>query len=219
MNFVYKATNTTNGKSYIGITSRSTEARWSEHLSRARCGVRNSRIYDAIRKYGEDSFKVTTVGQTESDYWVRWLETKFIDAFDTHENGYNCNLGGCGFLKFPDEIRKKISESQKGKIISDETRAKMSAAKIGDSSCAKHFGDHTNKGADNPRSKWYLVRRPDGSIDIGRGLRAYCRDNNIQHCKLSSVRGSKGFELLGTFNDYPEREYAQVRGSAIHPKG
>lgn len=217
MNHVYKATNTVNGKCYIGITSRSVGERWDEHCSRARCGQRRSRIYDAIRKYGKDRFEVTTIDSTDCEDTVRELETKYIKEFDSYENGYNCNLGGNGHLVMPDELRKKISEAQKGKIISEETRAKMSAAKVGDSRCAMHFGPHTNKGADNPRAKWFLVKQPDGSIVIGRGLRAFCRDNDVAHCKLSSKKKSKGFELLGTFNDYPEREYAQASGSAVHP--
>jgi len=74
MNFVYKVTNTENGKSYIGITSRSTEERWKEHLSRAKNGLRNSRIYAAIRKYGVEKFEVTTIDQVDCEDSVRELE-------------------------------------------------------------------------------------------------------------------------------------------------
>ena len=217
MNYVYKIQNTENGKCYIGITSRTVLQRWDEHISRARCGIRNSRLYDAIRKYGKEKFEVTTIDSIDCEDSVRELEKHYIQELDTYENGYNCNLGGNGFLVFPDEIRKKISESQKGKTISKESRKKMSLAKIGDTRCAKHLGAHTNKGKSNPRAKWYLVRRPDGEIEIGKGIREYCRKNNLLHSKLSSKGGTKGFELLGTFNDYPEREYAQASGSAVHP--
>ncbi len=219
MNHVYKLQNTENGKCYIGITGREVLERWDEHVSRARCGQRNSRIYDAIRKYGKDKFEVTTLESTDCEDAVRDLEKKYIQEFDSYEHGYNCNLGGHGFLVFPDEIRKKISEAQKGKIISQETREKMSKAKRGDSRCAEHFGEHTEKGMDNPRAKYFLVKRPGGEIDIGRGLRAFCRDNKLMHCHLSSRGKTKGFKLLGTFNDYPEREYAQASGSAVHPSG
>lgn len=218
MNHVYRLRNTLNGKSYIGITGRDVLDRWDEHLSRARCGQRNSRLYDALRKYGADKFEVTTLKSTDCEDTVRELEKKYIQEFDSYENGYNCNLGGHGFLEFPEEIRKKISEAQKGKIISQAAREKMSKAKRGDSRCAKHFGEHTNKGADNPRAKYYLVERPDGVIEIGKGLRAFCRENKLLHSKLSSKKHTKGFKLLGTFNVYPEKEYAQARGSAIHPQ-
>jgi len=219
MNYVYRIKNTGNDKCYIGITSRTVLERWNEHLSRARNGIRNSRIYDAIRKYGKDRFEITTIDSTNYEKVVRRLEKYYIKHFDAYKNGYNCNLGGHGFLVFPDEIRKKISEAQKGKIISLETREKMSKAKLGDSQCAEHFGMHTNKGDANPRSKYFLIKRPNGKIDVGRGLRAYCRDNNLSYSKLSPKRHTKGFKLLGTFNDYPEMEYAQASGSATYPKG
>ena len=128
MNFVYQLQNTENGKSYIGITSRSVQERWNEHCSRAMAGQRNSRIYAAMRKYGAEKFEVKTLDQTDCEDSVRELEKKYIQEFDSYENGYNCNLGGHGFLIFPDEIRKKISEAQKGKIIPKETRKKMSVS-------------------------------------------------------------------------------------------
>lgn len=217
MNYVYKVGNTVNGKSYIGITSRSTETRWKEHLSRSVNCHRNSRLYAAIRKYGVEQFEVTTLDQTNCEDHVRELEKQYISKYDTYMNGYNCNLGGHGFLTFPDEIRKKISEGQKGKVIPLESRKKMSEVKLGDSRCAEHFGEHTNKGQDNPRAKYFLVKNPDGKVIVGRGIRAFCRDHNIAHCKLSSRGRTKGFELLGTFNDYPEREYTQASGSAFRP--
>ena len=219
MNHVYKVQNKTNGKCYIGMTSRAVLERWDEHVSRAKCNKRNSRLYDALRKYGKDSFEVTILESTDSDDHVRELEKKYIQEFDSYNNGYNCNLGGQGILVFSDEIRKKISDAQKGKIISAESREKMSKAKRGDSRCAKHFGAHTNKGADNPRAKYFLIETPDGMIKAGRGLRAFCRDNSLLHNKLSSTKHTKGFKLLGTFNDYPEMEYAQASGSAVYPTG
>ncbi len=216
MNFVYKVTNTENGKSYIGITSRSTEERWKEHLSRAKNGLRNSRIYAAIRKYGVEKFEVTTIDQVDCEDSVRELEKKYIQKFDSYKNGYNCNFGGHGFLTFPDDIRKKISEAQKGKVISKETKKKMSVAKLGDSRCAEHFGEHTKKGVENPKSKYFLVSGPNG-IEVGKGFRAFCRENNLIQSHLYTRGHSKGFKLLGTFNDYPETEYAQASGSAIYP--
>ncbi len=216
MNFVYKVTNTENGKSYIGITSRSTDKRWKEHLSRAKSGQRNGRLYAALRKYGEEKFEVTTIDQVDCEDSVRELEKKYIQEFDSYENGYNCNLGGYGFLTVPDDIRKKISEAQKGKVISEETKKKMSEAKLGDSRCAKHLGEHTNEGASNPRSRYFLVSGPNG-VEVGRGFRAFCRDNNIYQSHMHTRGHSKGFKLLGTFNDYPEREYTQASGSAICP--
>lgn len=216
---LYKITNQATDKVYIGITSRNPSTRWTEHVQRAKQGVRNNRLAMAMRKYGIEQFVLETIGRSDSEDEIREMEKSAIQEFDSYENGYNANLGGNGHLHFPEETKRKISEAQKGKVISLETRKKMSEAKLGDSSCAENFGDHTKKGGDNPRAKWFLVRDPEGVIVVGRGLRAFCRDEGILHSKLSSKGKTKGYELLGTFNDYPVREYAQVSGSAIHPKG
>jgi group I intron endonuclease len=170
---VYEITNKINGKKYIGITSRSVKERFEEHLSRARCDARNSRLYMAMRKYGYENFTVKLLIQTSGENEVRELEAEFIVNNDSYENGYNCNLGGHGNLKVPYEIREKISKAQKGKIISEESRKKMSQAKLGDKSCAKHFGRYTKKGADNPKSKYFNIQFPDGHTETIKGLRAF----------------------------------------------
>lgn len=213
---VYRLLNKANNKSYIGITSRSVNDRWLEHVSRAK-GTRNSRIYAALRKYGQGNFTVTTIATTTSEDEVRILEQDNIRLYDSYENGYNCNYGGHGFLHVPEEIRRKISEAQRGKIISRATRKKMSEAKLGDSRCAEHFGEHTSKGGKNPKSHYFLIRFPDGSEEVIKGLRAFCRDNNLLHSKLSSKGKTKGFHILERFIDYPAREYAQVSGNGASP--
>ena len=144
MNYVYKIQNTENGKCYIGITSRTVDERWKDHLSRVACYERNNRLYFAIRKYGIEKFEVETIGQSESDDIIRSLESKYIREYDSYNNGYNCNYGGHGNLTMSDETRKKISESQKGKVISLETRKKMSQAKLGKSECADNFKLYVN---------------------------------------------------------------------------
>ena len=215
--YVYQAKNSINSKVYVGITSRDLEDRWKEHLSRARCGMRGSRLYMAIRKYGADKFELTILDQTDSESRVREMEIEYINRLDSYRNGYNCNLGGHGVLVMSEEIRQKISKANMGRVMSPESRRKMSTAKLGRPECAENFGTHTNQGGENPRSKWSLVETPEGRVVIGRGLRAFCREHGLQHCKLSARGNTKGFKLIGTFNDYPEREYAQASGSATHP--
>ncbi len=217
MNTVYKITNTKNSKCYIGITSRTVDERWQEHLSRHRCNLRNNRLYAAIRKYGTDSFIIESLHSSDSEDEIRKLEDLYIRKFDSYENGYNCNYGGHGFLHIPDDIKIKIGESQKGKIISMEARKKMSSAKQGDSRCAIHFGNYTNKGSDNPKAFWFLIGLPTGTKQIIRGLREFCRDNHISQCLMSHRGKTKGFFLLKRFTDHPEREYVQADGSGAHP--
>lgn len=198
---VYKLTNTTNGKVYIGITSRDEPARWSEHKVRAKQGLRNSRLYDAIRKYGPDAFKREVIASASTEDELRELERRYIQEFDTYNKGYNSNLGGHGFLHVPEHIRIKIGLAQKGKVVSPEGRKRMSLAKLGDSKCAKHFGEHTQKGNLNPRARSFRFRFPDGSEHVITGMRAFCRDRGLHIPHISTRGHSKGYVLLERLND------------------
>lgn len=215
---VYRVENQVNGKSYIGITSRDAGVRWLEHLSRTNCNSRRNRLYQAIRKYGSDKFELSVLYSCHSEDKVRELEKHYIEKHDSYNNGYNCNLGGCGHLHLPEDLRKKIGDAQKGKTISYECRHKMSIAKLGKSEYAENFGDYTKKGSNNPRSKAYLIQFPDGHIEVVVGIRAFCRNNKIMYCKLNAgTMKTKGFHLLKRLNDHPEREYAQAGGSGGYP--
>lgn len=193
---VYKLTNTANGKAYVGITARALDTRWLEHCKRAREGVRESRLYAAIRKYGFEAFTREVIATADTEEGVRSLECAFIRDLDTYGNGYNSNLGGNGHLHFPEHIRRKISDAQRGKVISPECRTKMSAAKIGDPRCANHLGVHVSKGSANPRARRCTIRMPDGSERAVLGLRAFCRENGLQLYKLKTRASHKGFVLL-----------------------
>ena len=57
-------------------------------------------------------------------YWIARLKTKY-------PNGYNKNEGGGGVTRHTEEAKAKISAGNKGKKRSAETRAKMSAKKMG----------------------------------------------------------------------------------------
>lgn len=212
--YVYRLTNSVNGKAYIGITGRTIGVRWSEHLERARQGVRNSRLYSAIRKYGSSVFVREVLACCCSEENARETETVLINQHNTFENGYNANLGGEGFLEFPEHIRRKISAAQKGKIIPEVVRRKISAAKLGNSKCAVNFGIHTNKGSQNPRSRFYRFRCPDGEEIVTRGLRAFCREHGLHLAHINARGHSKGFVLLERLNDYGESQYGQAAGKS-----
>lgn len=127
-----------NGKSYIGITVGTAEARLSEHLYNAKRGIDRG-VYRAIRKYGESALKIKTLAIGGWDYLVA-LEKKTIAAFGTFGcGGYNMTEGGEGALGYkhrPDSLRKmgdthRGNSYRKGKTFTDETKAKMSAAALG----------------------------------------------------------------------------------------
>ncbi|WLI71494.1 hypothetical protein CPTAKMssTn_011 [Salmonella phage vB_SenM-AKM_ssTn] len=95
---VYKITNLTNQKAYIGITTRDPIDRWWEHCNNAQNGS-DYFIHQAIRKYGEESFSVQVIAQTNSIEDLKELEIILIKQHGTHmstQKGYNKTWGGDG---------------------------------------------------------------------------------------------------------------------------
>lgn len=203
---VYKLTNTANGKAYVGITARALDTRWLEHCQRAREGVRESRLYAAIRKYGFEAFTREVIATADTEEEVRSLECAFILNLGTYQGGYNCNEGGCGWLDMPAHVRRKIGDAQRGKTISAECRAKMSAAKKGDKSFAARFGDNLLKGAANPRAHAAIIRFPDGAEREVIGLRAFAREHGLNYTHLKDRGRTKGHIVvrkLGSVSQSP----------------
>lgn len=169
-------------------------------------------------KYGPEAFEKEILATTSSQDGVRALESHYIVAFDSYENGYNCNYGGAGWLEIPEPIRRKIGDAQRGKVIPLDARNRMSRAKRGDSRCAMHLGPFASKGSASPLARRYLIGHPDGAEEVVVGLREFCRSHGLQYAKLASCGRTKGFVLLRRFNDYPEREYGQAAGKGGNPE-
>jgi group I intron endonuclease len=118
MHIVYMITNRNNGKSYIGMTSRSLEARFNSHLSAVRQGSK-FRFHSAIRKYGIDCWDKTILAENDDIAIIRSIEEQKIKEYKTMEFGYNAKPGGCGGWIVPEEKyeawRLKTKERNIGK--------------------------------------------------------------------------------------------------------
>jgi hypothetical protein len=96
MPYIYKITNTKNGKVYIGKTLASVEARWNEHCKdckRQRCEKRP--LYSAMNKYGVESFTVETLEECKDDI-LSEREQYWIELYGSFKYGYNATRGGDG---------------------------------------------------------------------------------------------------------------------------
>lgn len=132
-----------NGKSYIGITRESLDQRIRRHVQYARAG-RKLALSCAIRKHGEDSFSSEIIA---TGVWSE-LKRLEIESIKIHRASgitlYNMTDGGDGSLgvslsketraKISQSLRgrscseihcKRVSDAQKGKKISNETKQKM----------------------------------------------------------------------------------------------
>lgn len=117
--FIYKITNTINGKSYIGQTIQNVKERFYQHCA-TKCSkaVLDMAIHRAIKKYGKSNFTVEVIEEVDSTnlndrerYWIKY--------YDSYNNGYNSTKGGQdGCKPFKDlDVESIIKEYNTGKSL------------------------------------------------------------------------------------------------------
>lgn len=144
---IYKYTSPS-GKHYIGQTVRETK-RKSEH--KRETSKTQTKFGKAIRKYGYENFQYEVLFKLNSNDKMKLkvildiMEKYLIRKFDSFNNGYNLNDGGEGNIgyKHTDETKtilkitnqkseeksKKISNSLKGKVFTEEHKKHMSESR------------------------------------------------------------------------------------------
>jgi group I intron endonuclease len=132
---VYCIKNTINNKEYIGLTTRTLEERWKQHVyesNRESSWEWNTPLGNAIKKYGKDSFHVFILEECSSENEMKQKEIQLIKERKSlaTENGYNLSFGGDGRLghKLSEETKQKIRLGNLGKVMDAEARNKMSVA-------------------------------------------------------------------------------------------
>lgn len=161
---IYQILNKLNNKVYVG-SSTDIKKRWRDHKWYLKNNNHhNSHLQSAWNKYGENSFEFLVLIECNiGELLIKELE--FISQFNSFNNklGYNVNDPEHKFLgkKHSKETKQKLSEQKIGnknpmfgkcgnkhhnydKVVSDETRNKISSSKMG---CAGM------KGENNPVSK------------------------------------------------------------------
>jgi group I intron endonuclease len=123
---IYKITNKINQKVYIGQTIYPLWKRWSGHCSpQSKCTY----ISHAIQKYGKENFTVEEVDKASSRKELNEKEEYWINFYDSRnqEKGYNL-LGGGNARTHSDISKKKMSESRKGKKLTEEHKKNIGTA-------------------------------------------------------------------------------------------
>lgn len=178
--FVYVILNPRNGKRYIGVTTVSVAGRWAQHVAAAK-GGKTTPLHRAIRKYGAETFVVEELaaleaGAAAADLFA--LERKLIAAEGTQvPGGYNVAPGGEGITSvgYPDSVRKKIGDLQRGKPkpekvgvpLSEAHKAALSAAWDNDRKAAlaernkRIAKPHTAKANEQRRAVWTPEKREE----------------------------------------------------------
>ena len=134
--YIYKITNTSNGKIYIGKTKYTIQHRWLGHIRSSNICKEiektSSKLYNAINKYGIESFTIEEIEQCSYDelnererYWIKELDSRNPNV------GYNICVGGEGGPGGPMFAGHKHSE---------KTKQKMSADRSGENNA--NYGNH-----------------------------------------------------------------------------
>jgi len=138
MGFIY-CLEFSNGKKYVGLTTKTVDSRYAEHKSSSK--YQNQAIYHAWRKYGDPS--VSTLAEVGNDI-LHDEEIRFIaEAGSLAPGGYNMTTGGDISPSLMPEVRKKISQALKGRkgtSPSAETRRL-----IGEKSRGHTLGEESRK--------------------------------------------------------------------------
>lgn len=157
MYIIYLLTNLTTGKKYVGKSSKSLEKRWRQHVQDCRKG-RAVHLYNAMRKYGEDSFSRIVIDTASNNERACEFESYYIRLYDTHlkEKGYNLTMGGDGG-NFNEETRQKIGLKSQAAWQDPEIRKNRMATLLR-----------------GPASPKYGVRPPESAIQKARERMTGC---------------------------------------------
>ena len=212
---IYKATNKSNGKSYIGLTTKGLETRKRTHVNDARRG--NTYFNRAIRKYGVEGFDWSEIDSAKTLAELREKEIYHInkyDTFDNKERGYNTTSGGQIFRVTEEEkVRRSeratgknnpmfgIPSPMAGKRFTKEHRRRMSEA-------SKGKRREWTEGANNPAAVPVIELT---TMRIFGTNKEACEAMNISSTWLKKSIDEdvhvKGFKFQ---EYYPDREYKRV---------
>lgn len=184
MGSIYLITNLKNGKQYVGQTKRSVSERYAEHIQEALNTKRNLHLYNSIRKYGVENFRLDILEDNVDEEDLDRLEIYYIGLFDTFHNGYNNTVGGGGVRGYHHnketrlKIGKSVSENmwkintpertakiiakQKGRKFTEEHKKKISIACKGkrtgsdNSFYGKHHTTNSKKKMHDSSVKYYV---------------------------------------------------------------
>lgn len=196
MYLVYKHTSPS-GKSYIGYTSNYEQRCVAHQRPHNMCRA----FAAAIKKYGWDNFlhEVLYDNLTASEATRR--EKQSINEYGTMVPfGYNLTAGGDGG-KLCELSRARLSAALRGRIVSDETKVRMSIA---------HMGKHTGPKSDSHRQKLaevlrrvkpngerlkgykeYTLKDPHGNVHIVTHMVKFCKERGLVCSNMYSVISGK----------------------------
>lgn len=109
---IYKFTHLESGRCYIGQTTQDPNRRRLEHISDSKHTTKEYHFHNALRKYGIESFVFEVIDSANSLEELNLLEEKYVDQYDSINNGFNIRQAG-GNKLHSKESKERMSEAQK----------------------------------------------------------------------------------------------------------
>jgi hypothetical protein len=128
MGYIYKITNTVNGKAYVGVTNvLDPTLRFKRHMQAIRRGKGCPLLMEAVKKYGEDAFKFEILIICFDEDIYKYENNYIIKHNTLTPNGYNAVEGGKavkGFLGKTHSENTKMILGKKSKEINKRPEIK-----------------------------------------------------------------------------------------------
>ena len=130
-NYTYMVTNNINGKVYVGSHSWSGEGLDPNYYG---SGIA---ITAAVKKYGKENFQVEVLYYYDSVEECRKDEERILTEYNVRDcpHSYNCKNAAIGWdkgLKHSEATKRKMSQAQKGKTLSEEHKQKIAKSMTGE---------------------------------------------------------------------------------------
>lgn len=148
---VYRHTLKEDGRSYIGQTCLTLERRSGQNGYRYKhC----PKFWNAIEKYGWDSFEHVVIEDNLTLEEANILEEKLIKEYNSIENGFNINLGGRNHL-WSLEQQQQMKERNLGEKNPNygKPRSEETKRKIGEANRIAQLGKHHSEGTKKKMSE------------------------------------------------------------------
>jgi group I intron endonuclease len=196
---VYKITNITNNKLYIGSTVEY-NVRKLHHIRCLKNNThRNNLLQNAWNKYGEENFKFEILEENVDTNLLLSREQHFLDTYKPYNRkiGYNINpVAGSNLgFKMPESAKEKLRNINLGKKHSLETRKKISEVQKGKKRTfiSKYKTSLKTRGELNPAAKlnWSLVKEIRSIRKNGFKLTEISKKFNISNSLVSAICNNK----------------------------
>jgi group I intron endonuclease len=163
---IYQIINIINEKKYIG-SSNNLNKRWRDHRNSLRMNEHHNILLQRIyNKYGDKTLKFSILEEINDPQELLKKEQFYIDLINPEYNvcktagsplGYKHTEETKEKMRKPksEETKKKMSKSQKGKILSEETKKKMSISRTGEKN--PMYGKHYSR-SEETKKKMSLVK-------------------------------------------------------------